>query len=56
LKAVQQWEDETWTVKSHSSDSIFNQAVWEFRCGFFRDSQDIARWNIQCEIAEKIGN
>lgn len=55
LKAVQQWEDETWTVKSHSSDSIFNQAVWEFRCGFFRDSQDIARWNIQCEIAEKIG-
>lgn len=55
LKAVQQWEHETWTVKSHSSDSIFDQVVWEFRCGFFRDNRDIARWDIQCEIAKKAG-
>ena len=55
LKAVQQWEQETWTVKSHSSDSIFDQVIWAFRCGFFRDCQDIACWDIQCEIAEEIG-
>lgn len=55
LKAVQQWEHETRMVRSHSSDSIFDQVIWAFRCGFFRDCRDIACWNIQCEIAEKIG-
>lgn len=55
LKAVQKWEHETWTVKGHSSDSIFDQVVWAFRCGFFRDCRDIACWDIQCEIAENSG-
>jgi predicted DsbA family dithiol-disulfide isomerase len=29
--------------------------LWAFRCAFFRDCRDIARWDIQCEIAEALG-
>jgi predicted DsbA family dithiol-disulfide isomerase len=55
LKAVQKWEHEIWTIKGHSSESIFDQVTWAFRCGFFRDCRDIACWDIQCEIAENVG-
>ena len=29
--------------------------MWAFRCAFFRDCRDIARWNVQCELAEALG-
>jgi hypothetical protein len=29
--------------------------MWAFRCGFFRDCRDIARWDVQCELAEALG-
>lgn len=29
--------------------------MWAFRCGFFRDCRDIARWDAQCELAEALG-
>jgi predicted DsbA family dithiol-disulfide isomerase len=34
---------------------MFDQLVWAIRCAFFRDCRDIARFDIQCEIAERLG-
>jgi protein-disulfide isomerase-like protein with CxxC motif len=34
---------------------IFEKVVWAFRCAFFRDGRDIARWDVQCELAEALG-
>ena len=55
MKAVQQWELESGIVRSHSSERIFDQVLWAFRCAFFRDCRDIARRDIQCEIAKVFG-
>jgi predicted DsbA family dithiol-disulfide isomerase len=55
LKAVQQWEQESRTTRPPSDESIFNQVLWAFRCAFFRECRDIARWDIQCEIAQSLG-
>ena len=55
MKAVQQWDHETGMARNHSSTSIFDQVLWAFRCAFFRDCRDIARWDVQCEIAEGFG-
>ena len=55
MKAVQQWELESGIVRKHSSESTFDQVLWAFRCAFFRDCRDIARWDIQCEIAKGLG-
>jgi predicted DsbA family dithiol-disulfide isomerase len=49
MKAVQHWD------RGASSESIFDQVLWAFRCAFFRDCRDIARWDVQCEIAEAFG-
>ena len=38
-----------------SAAPIFDQVMWAFRCGFFRDCRDIARWDVQCELAEALG-
>lgn len=38
-----------------SAESIINQILWAFRCAFFRDCLDIARWDIQCDIALSFG-
>ena len=35
--------------------SVFDKVMWTFRCGFFRDCRDIARWGVQCELAEALG-
>ncbi len=40
---------------SQSVASRFDQVMWTFRCAFFRDNRDIARWDVQCEIAETLG-
>lgn len=55
MKAVQQWDRDFGVVQNQSSESIFDQVLWAFRCAFFRDCRDIARWNVQCEIAEAFG-
>ena len=38
-----------------SSFDIFAAVLHAFRTGFFRDCRDIARWDVQCEIAEPLG-
>lgn len=53
IKAIQQWGLETAVATSPST--IFDQVTWAFRCAFFRDCRDIARWDTQCEIAEALG-
>ena len=55
MKAVQQWEATSRAVHAAGAGSIFDQVLWAFRCAFFRDCRDIARWNIQCEIAKAHG-
>lgn len=55
MKAVQHWDRESGVARNHSSESVFDQVLWAFRCAFFRDCRDIARWDIQCEIAKVFG-
>jgi predicted DsbA family dithiol-disulfide isomerase len=55
MNAVQQWDHESRTPRNKLAVSIFEQVLWAFRCAFFRDCRDIARWDIQCEIAETFG-
>jgi predicted DsbA family dithiol-disulfide isomerase len=55
MKAVQQWDHESRMARPRSTGSIFDQVLWAFRCAFFRDCRDIARWDVQCEIAEAFG-
>ena len=54
--AVQQWQHERAREdQGESAASIFDRVVWAFRCAFFRDCRDIARWDVQCELAEALG-
>lgn len=55
MKAVQQWDEESRSARTPNVVSIFDQILWDFRCAFFRDCRDIARWDIQCEIAKARG-
>jgi predicted DsbA family dithiol-disulfide isomerase len=55
MKAVQQLDDESRSARTPNMGSIFDQVLWDFRCAFFRDCRDIARWDIQCEIAKARG-
>ena len=56
LKAVQHWQQEREREgQSESATSILEKLMWAFRCAFFRDCRDIARWNVQCELAEALG-
>ncbi len=55
LKAVQLWDQQMQKIKGDLSRKVFDEVIWAFRCGFFRDCRDIACWDIQCEIAENIG-
>ena len=56
MTAVQLWQQEfVREGQSGSTTSIFDQVMWAFRCGFFRDCRDIARWDVQCELAEALG-
>ncbi len=56
MMAVQHWQQEREIeAESGSATSIFDQVMWAFRCGFFRDCRDIARWDVQCELAEALG-
>jgi len=55
MKAVQQWNRESTVPGSQSVPGIFDQVMWAFRCAFFRDNRDIARWDVQCDVAEPLG-
>ena len=55
MKAVQQWDHDAGGAHNQSSESTFDQVLWAFRCAFFRDCRDIARWDVQCEIAKGLG-
>jgi predicted DsbA family dithiol-disulfide isomerase len=55
MKAVQQWDRESTVPGSQSAPGLFDQVVWAFRCAFFGDNRDIARWDVQCDIAEPLG-
>jgi predicted DsbA family dithiol-disulfide isomerase len=55
MKAVQQWDDGSRVAQTPNAGSIYDQVLWDFRCAFFRDCRDIARWDIQCEIAKARG-
>ncbi len=55
MKAIQLWEHELRIAPTPSAVSIFDQALWAFRCAFFQDCRDIARWNVQCEVASAVG-
>ena len=56
MVAVQQWQHERESEgQGQSSTSIFDKLVWAFRSAFFRDCRDIARWDVQCDLAEALG-
>ena len=54
--AVQQWQQEREREdKGRSAPPIFDEVMWALRCAFFRDCRDIARWHVQCDLAEPLG-
>ena len=56
LTAVQNWQLERGRQgQSESATTIYDEVMWAFRCGFFKDCRDIARWDVQCELAEALG-
>jgi predicted DsbA family dithiol-disulfide isomerase len=55
MKAVQQWNHVYQAARTPNVGSIFDQVLSDFRCAFFRDCRDIARWDVQCEIAKARG-
>ena len=56
MTAVQHWQQERPKEgQSALATSIFDKVMWAFRCAFFRDCRDIARWDVQCELAEALG-
>lgn len=56
MTAVQQWEHDLGAERqSGLATSIFDKVLWAFRSGFFRDCCDIARWDVQCELAKALG-
>lgn len=56
LIAVRQWQQEREREgQSTPAASTFDQVVWAFRAAFFRECRDIARWDVQCELAEALG-
>ena len=56
MAAVQQWKQKREREgESESATSIFDKVMWAFLCAFFRDCRDIARWDVQCELAEALG-
>jgi len=38
-----------------SANTVFENMVWELRLAFFRDLKDISNFNVQIELAEKLG-
>ena len=55
LKAVQLWDRQSSKPPDRSGSRLFDRVAWALRCAFFRDCLDIARWEIQCDIAKNLG-
>ncbi|MFY9655398.1 MAG: hypothetical protein WAK01_02260 [Methylocystis sp.] len=55
MKAVQQWEQDLHPPSAGSRPGVFDRVIWGLCCAFFRDCRDIARWDVQCEIASSFG-
>ena len=55
LKAVQLWDRKSAVIGGQSNSQVFEQIMEEFRSAFFRDCRDISRWDVQHEIAERLG-
>ena len=55
MKAVEQSLSDDMDRTGHSSADVFAQVLHAIRIAFFRDCRDIARWDVQCEIAEPLG-
>ena len=54
MTAVQQWQHQR-DGAGEPAAPIFDKMLWALRCAFFRDCRDIARWDVQCELAEALG-
>ena len=54
LKAVQLWDRQSSKPPDRSGSRLFDRVAWALRCAFFRDCLDIARWEIQCDIAKNL--
>jgi predicted DsbA family dithiol-disulfide isomerase len=55
MKAVQQLLPGSAEEDRDSSVRVFTEVLSAFRTAFFRDCRDIARWDVQCQIAEPLG-
>jgi len=56
MTAVLQWQQEQeGEGGSEATAQIFEKVLWAFRCAFFRDCRDIARRDVQCELAQAAG-
>lgn len=55
MKAVGQSLNDAMGSTGHSSAGVFAHVLHAIRVAFFRDCRDIARWDVQCEIAEPLG-
>jgi predicted DsbA family dithiol-disulfide isomerase len=56
LTAVLQWQrEEAGGDGGETTVPVFDKLLWALRCAFFRDCRDIARRDIQCELAEAAG-
>jgi predicted DsbA family dithiol-disulfide isomerase len=54
--AVQQWQhDLERDGQREPATLIFDKVVWAFRRAFFRECRDIARWDVQCDLADALG-
>ncbi len=58
LKAIQllvnKGEFDKTSLEKYDGRNIFEEAIWLFRDVFFREGKDIARGNVQDEIAERL--
>ena len=56
MTAIRHWQHERAKLDPDaSSPPLFDEMLWALRCAFFRDCRDIARWDVQCELAEALG-
>jgi predicted DsbA family dithiol-disulfide isomerase len=56
MTAIEQWQQERGSEGAGGAAApIFDETLWALRCAFFRDCRDIARWDVQCELAEELG-
>jgi len=56
MTAIRHWQHERVELDPDAlATPVFDEMLWALRCAFFRDCRDIARWDVQCELAEALG-